>query len=102
MNIIQERLEREFELNLISTAPSVSYQVVMEDGEILDVDNPSDLPDSSAYAEIKEPIVELSIHVPNDFVGAIIKLCEQRRGRQKRDPLYYGRESSDNLPLIFH
>ena len=84
MNIIQERLEREFELNLISTAPSVSYQVVMEDGEILDVDNPSDLPDSSAYTEIKEPIVELSIHVPNDFVGAIIKLCEQRRGRQKK------------------
>ncbi len=83
MNIIQERLEREFELNLISTAPSVSYQVVMEDGEIIDVDNPSDLPDSSLYTEIKEPIVELSIHVPNDFVGAIIKLCEQRRGRQK-------------------
>ncbi len=83
MNIIQERLEREFELNLISTAPSVSYQVVMENGEILDVDNPSDLPDSSVYTEIKEPIVELSIHVPNDFVGAIIKLCEQRRGRQK-------------------
>lgn len=83
MNIIQERLEREFELNLISTAPSVSYKVLMTDGEVLDVDNPSDLPDSSLYDEIREPIVELSIHVPNDFVGAIIKLCEQRRGRQK-------------------
>jgi GTP-binding protein LepA len=83
MNIIQERLEREFELNLISTAPSVSYQVVLENGEITDVDNPSDLPDSSVYTEIREPVVELSIHVPNDFVGAIIKLCEVRRGRQK-------------------
>ena len=84
MNIIQERLEREFELNLISTAPSVSYQVVMENGEVLDVDNPSDLPDSSSYTEIKEPIVELSIHVPNDFVGAIIKLCEQEERKAKR------------------
>jgi len=83
MNIIQERLEREFELNLISTAPSVSYQVIMTDGELIHVDNPSDLPDSSKYEEIKEPIVDLSIHVPNDFVGAIIKLCEQRRGRQR-------------------
>lgn len=83
MSIIQERLEREFDLNLISTAPSVSYKVMTKKGEELMVDNPSDLPDSSDIETIAEPMVEISIHVPNDYVGTIITLCEKRRGIQQ-------------------
>ena len=82
MNIIQERLEREFQLNLISTAPSVSYRVLLTSGEDIEVDNPSELPSMTEIQEIREPMVALSVHVPNEFVGAIIKLCEERRGRQ--------------------
>tara|TARA_B100000925_G_C22011036_1_gene476509 strand:- start:8492 stop:10291 length:1800 start_codon:yes stop_codon:yes gene_type:complete len=83
MNIIQERLEREFGLNLISTAPSVSYKVIMNSGEEVEVDNPSKLPDQTLIEQIQEPMVNLSIHVPNDFVGPMIKLCEERRGQQQ-------------------
>jgi len=82
MNIIQERLEREFQLNLISTAPSVNYQVLTTAKETFFVDNPSKLPDSGDVEEISEPFVELSIHLPNEYVGKIIKLCEDRRGKQ--------------------
>jgi GTP-binding protein LepA len=82
MNIIQERLEREFELNLISTAPSVKYQVVKNDGEEFMVENPSDMPEPGEFETISEPVVKISIHVPNEFVGKVIKLCEDRRGRQ--------------------
>ena len=82
MNIIQERLEREFELNLISTAPSCSYKVLMNDGEEKAIDNPSEMPAPGSFESIKEPIVALSIHVPNEFVGKIIRLCEERRGIQ--------------------
>lgn len=83
MNIIQERLEREFKLSLISTAPSCNYKVVTKTGEEVMVDNPSALPDMGEVEHIQEPIVEISIHVPNEFVGKIIKLCEDRRGLQK-------------------
>jgi GTP-binding protein LepA len=83
MNIIQERLEREFGLNLISTAPSVSYKVILNSGEEVEVDNPSKLPDQTLIEQIQEPMVNLSIHVPNDFVGPMIKLCEERRGQQQ-------------------
>jgi GTP-binding protein LepA len=83
MNIIQERLEREFTLNLISTAPSCSYEVLTIKGEIFNVDNPSELPEIGDIQEIREPYVELSIHVPNEYIGKIIKLCETKRGRQK-------------------
>jgi GTP-binding protein LepA len=85
MNIIQERLEREFELNLISTAPSCSYKVKTSkhEGELL-IDNPSELPDLSLIESISEPMVEISIHLPNEFVGRIIKLCTERRGEQKQ------------------
>lgn len=83
MNIIQERLEREFNLSLISTAPSVRYQVETKDGEEIMVQNPSELPEPGDIVSIKEPMVELSIHVPNDYVGSIITLCEKRRGMQK-------------------
>ncbi|WP_372651294.1 translation elongation factor 4 [Halobacteriovorax sp.] len=82
MNIIQERLEREFELNLISTAPSVSYKVELMDGTNIDVENPADLPEPGEFESISEPYVKISIHVPNEFVGRIIKLCEERRGIQ--------------------
>ncbi len=82
MNIIQERLEREFSLNLISTAPSVAYKVDLLDGEKIDVDNPSEMPDTTKIDSITEPVVEISIHVPNEFVGKIIKLCEEKRGIQ--------------------
>ena len=83
MSIIQERLEREFDLNLISTAPSVSYQVVKKNGEEFMVDNPAELPDMAEIESIAEPMVEISIHVPNDYVGSIITLCEKRRGMQQ-------------------
>jgi len=83
MNIIQERLEREFDLNLISTAPSVSYHVETKKGEHLVVSNPSELPEVGEIESIKEPMVDLSIHVPNEYVGVIIKLCQERRGIQK-------------------
>lgn len=83
MSIIQERLEREFGLSLISTAPSVRYQVETKQGEELMVQNPSELPEPGEISSIKEPVVELSIHVPNDYVGQIITLCEKRRGMQK-------------------
>lgn len=83
MNIIQERLEREFQLNLISTAPSCNYQVMTKKGEEFEVDNPSKLPEMGDIESISEPMVAISIHVPNDYVGKIIALCEERRGIQK-------------------
>jgi GTP-binding protein LepA len=83
MNIIQERLEREFKLNLISTAPSVSYEVEAAGGETLMVQNPSELPEVGEIESIKEPIVQIAIHVPNEYVGKMISLCEERRGVQQ-------------------
>lgn len=82
MNIVQERLEREFGLNLISTAPSCRYLVKKNDGEEIIVSNPSEMPAPGFYETISEPVVNLSIHVPNDYVGKIITLCEERRGVQ--------------------
>jgi GTP-binding protein LepA len=83
MNIIQERLEREFNLSLISTAPSCNYLVTLTSGVQKYIDNPSELPDISVIESISEPYVQLTIHVPNEFVGKIMKLCEERRGSQK-------------------
>ncbi len=82
MSIIQERLEREFELNLISTAPNVNYGIVMLDGNTLQISNPSELPEKGSFASIEEPVVSLSIHTPNQYLGNIIKLCQERRGQQ--------------------
>ncbi|MDH4467532.1 MAG: translation elongation factor 4 [Bacteriovoracaceae bacterium] len=82
MNIIQERLEREFQLALISTAPSCNYKIQTTAGEILFIDNPSKLPDTAEIDKIFEPLVEISLHLPNDYLGKIIKLCEDRRGKQ--------------------
>ncbi len=84
MEIVQERLEREYDLDLITTAPTVIYQVVTTGGEILEVDNPSRLPASNEVREIREPIIEAHILVPQDHLGAVIGLCIEKRGVQKR------------------
>ena len=83
MEIIQERLEREFEVNLIATAPSVIYKVDVSDGSTLFIDNPSRLPDASKIRALYEPYVSMDIHVPNEYVGNVMKLCEEKRGTQK-------------------
>ncbi len=83
MEIVQERLEREYNLDLITTAPSVVYKVNLTDGTQMDVENPSRLPDTSLVASIEEPYFTVSIHVPSQYVGQVIKLCQDRRGEQK-------------------
>ena len=82
MEIIQERLEREYDLDLITSAPSVVYEIVGKDGSIVQIDNPSELPDPSRVEEIREPIVRANILVPQDHLGAVLTLCEARRGTQ--------------------
>ncbi|MEE2829378.1 MAG: translation elongation factor 4 [Myxococcota bacterium] len=83
MEIIQERLEREYELNLITTAPNVVYRAQLKDGEELEIRRPSDVPDPLLLQSLSEPRVRAHIHVPADYVGPVIKLCEEKRGRQK-------------------
>ena len=83
MEIIQERLEREFQVELIATAPSVIYRVDTTDGRTLTIDNPSKLPEPAKISALYEPYVKMDIHVPNDFVGNVFKLCEEKRGIQK-------------------
>jgi len=83
MEIVQERLEREYGLNLISSAPTVIYEVVGTDGEIFQIDNPNDLPPPNKIEEIREPIIQANILVPSDYVGAVITLCIEKRGVQK-------------------
>ena len=82
MEIVQERLEREYNLDLITTAPSVVYHVYLNDGEMVEVENPSRLPDMGSIARIEEPYFTVSIHVPSNFVGPVLKLCQERRGEQ--------------------
>ncbi|MCR5814919.1 MAG: translation elongation factor 4 [Desulfovibrio sp.] len=83
MEIAQERLEREFSVGLIATAPSVVYKVETTTGETLAIDNPSHLPDASKIKAMYEPYVRMDIHVPNEYVGNVMKLCEEKRGTQK-------------------
>ncbi|QGU31655.1 translation elongation factor 4 [Thermochromatium tepidum] len=83
MEIVQERLEREYDLDLITTAPTVVYEVLRADGETLRINNPAELPDPSQIREIREPIIEAHILTPPDFLGAIINLCIEKRGVQK-------------------
>ncbi|MFW6236400.1 MAG: translation elongation factor 4, partial [Desulfovibrionales bacterium] len=83
MEIIQERLEREFKVRLIATAPSVIYRVTTVDGTVMDIDNPSKLPPQQEVDHVAEPYVRAEIHVPNEFVGGVLKLCEEKRGIQK-------------------
>ena len=83
MEIIQERLEREFQVELIATAPSVIYKVLTTDGKGLSIDNPSKLPDAAKIDTLYEPYVKMDIHVPQEYVGNVFKLCEEKRGIQK-------------------
>ena len=80
MDVITERLAREFDLDVITTLPSVVYKVVMKDGSVLDIQNPSNLPDPTLIAHIEEPIVKADIMTPNEYVGSIMSLCQNRRG----------------------
>jgi GTP-binding protein LepA len=84
MEIIQERLEREYDLDLITTAPTVVYQLAMSDGTVIDIDNPADLPEPNKMEEIREPIIVGSMLMPKDYVGAVMNLCIEKRGVQKK------------------
>ena len=83
MEIIQERLEREYDLDLLTTAPTVIFELVMRNGDIIKVDNPSRLPDPGSVEEMREPIVQANILVPQDYLGNVISLCVEKRGVQK-------------------
>jgi GTP-binding protein LepA len=83
LEIITERLEREFNLDLITTAPSVIYQMYMTDGSMIEMHNPADMPDQVKIDHIEEPWIEATILVPDDYLGSVLKLCQDRRGRQK-------------------
>ena len=82
MEIVQERLEREFDLDLITTAPSVRHLVNLKDGTVQDVDNPAKIPDVGGFESLEEPIIKATIHVPQEYVGPVVQLCEERRGTQ--------------------
>jgi len=82
MEIVQERLEREYDLNLITTAPTVVYEILKTDGEIIQIHNPSDMPEVNLIEEIREPIIQANILVPQDYVGNVISLCVEKRGIQ--------------------
>ena len=82
MEIIQERLEREYDLDLITTAPTVVYEVLRKDGSVISVDNPSALPDTGDIDEMREPIAQANILVPQEYLGNVIALCEEKRGKQ--------------------
>jgi len=83
LEIIQERLSREFDLDLIATAPSVVYEITMTDGSEIELHNPADMPDVVKVAEIREPWIDATIYTPDEYLGAILKLCQDRRGVQK-------------------
>ena len=91
MEIVQERLEREFDQDLITTAPTVVYEVEMRDGTIVPVENPAKLPDTTKVNEIREPIITTTIFVPQEYLGSVITLCNQKRGNQV-DMTYHGRQ----------
>jgi GTP-binding protein LepA len=82
MEIVQERLEREFDMDLITTAPTVIYEVILRDGSTLMVDNPSKMPEPSKIEEVREPIVTVNLYMPQEYVGSVITLCTQKRGVQ--------------------
>ncbi|PTU33136.1 translation elongation factor 4 [Stenotrophobium rhamnosiphilum] len=83
MEIVQERLEREYNLNLITTAPSVIYEVLYNDGTVKKIDNPAELPDPGMYDEVREPIIDCRVLMPPDYVGSVMQLCMEKRGSQK-------------------
>ena len=91
MEIVQERLEREFDMDLITTAPTVVYEVVQSDGTTIMVENPAKMPEPARIGEIREPIVTVNLYMPQDYVGSVITLCEQKRGVQI-NMQYHGRQ----------
>ncbi|WP_374625463.1 translation elongation factor 4 [Pandoraea sp.] len=91
MEIVQERLEREFDMDLITTAPTVIYEVVERDGTLISVENPSKMPDPGRIEEVREPIVTVNLYMPQEYVGAVVTLCQQKRGMQI-DMQYHGRQ----------
>jgi GTP-binding protein LepA len=100
MEIVQERLEREYDLDLITTAPTVVYEVVVSSGEIVKVDNPANLPETGKVSEIREPIIEAHILVPQDLLGGVITLCIEKRGVQKNIQYLGGQvQATYELPL---
>jgi GTP-binding protein LepA len=82
MEIVQERLEREFNLNLITTAPTVVYRITKNDGKVLMLENPSGMPEETQIAKMEEPYVKVTLHTPTDYIGGLLKLCEDKRGIQ--------------------
>jgi len=100
MEIVQERLEREYDLNLITTAPTVIYQIETTAGEVIEIHNPADLPAINQINEIREPIIQANILLPDEYIGAVISLCIEKRGAQK-DIQYMGKQVSlvFELPL---
>ena len=99
MDIVQERLEREYDLNLLATSPSVAYEVLMTDGEILQIDSPAHLPDSSRIDEIQEPWLDLSLIAPANYIGPVIELVRTRRGEYKRME-YLQQEGTHSTPRV--
>ena len=91
MEIVQERLEREFDMDLITTAPTVIYEVIQRDGKTIMVDNPSKMPDPSKIEEVREPIVTVNLYMPQEYVGSVITLCTQKRGVQL-NMTYHGKQ----------
>jgi GTP-binding protein LepA len=91
MDIVQERLEREYDMDLITTAPTVVYQVLLRDGTLFEIENPSKLPELSKVEEIREPIITATILMPQDYVGPVLTLCTEKRGVQK-NMQYVGRQ----------
>ncbi|HEY3432772.1 MAG TPA: translation elongation factor 4 [Rhodocyclaceae bacterium] len=91
MEIVQERLEREFDMDLITTAPTVVYEVVLNDGSVIQVENPAKLPEVQKMQEVREPIITAKIFVPQEYLGAVITLCESKRGNQV-NLAYHGRQ----------
>ncbi|MCH8947897.1 MAG: elongation factor 4 [Acidobacteria bacterium] len=102
MEIVQERLEREFGLNLVSTAPSVRYRILHRNGSVLEVDNPTKFPPAGEIELIEEPVLDLTIITPSEYVGGILKLCEERRGTQKKFEYISGaREAGGRVLLVY-
>ena len=91
MEIVQERLEREFDQDLITTAPTVVYEILMRDGSLVEVENPAKLPELTKVEEIREPIITITVFVPQEYLGIVITLCNQKRGNQV-DMTYHGRQ----------
>jgi GTP-binding protein LepA len=100
MDVVQERLEREYDMDLITTAPTVIYQVVLKDGTAIDIDNPAKLPDPAKIEEIREPVIRATMLMPQEYVGPVITLCTQKRGAQV-NMQYVGRQVilTYDLPL---